>query len=710
MVMFLNIFTGLIVISMWGIGILVLLRNYKFRLNWSFAVFSFVVGAWMISNYIGANFKTHHYSVFFSHGDFFLGPLLAGSFVYFAYRLIYQNVASEINTIYEISIIVASLLLSFSTLSSKVVTIGYSQNSLSLSYGSGFDIYGALLGFMVLFGLLQLIIGYRRARSDEKSQIAFILIGLLVASLMVVVSNLLVPLLTKSKTINLYSGDISYLGIAFLVGISSYAIVKHKLFDIRLVIVRSLGYLITLVAVALILIVPVLLITTHLLGANLAAGAIAILVLSNLLVAIAFQPLKNIFNRIANKLFYRGYYEPQIILDKLSNMLVGSVDLNYITEGSKKILSQALRPTTMQYVLYVAQKSLYRDAVETLSSMKDTLIVADELIEERNQHLKKFLAEQNISIVIRLRTDKKDLGFIFVGNKEAGSLYNETDKRFLRIAADEIAISLQNAIRFKEIESFNQTLQEKIDVATRQLTKANSKLKVLDANKDDFISMASHQLRTPLTSVKGYVSMVLEGDVGKISDQQRKMLSQAFDSSQRMVYLISDLLNVSRLQTGKFVIERTDCDLSKIITEEIDLLEDTAKARDLKIYYKKPANFPILNIDEIKTRQVIMNFLDNAIYYTPPGGKITIELEEKTSNVELRVIDTGIGVPASVSHHLFTKFYRAENAKKARPDGTGLGLFMAKKVIIAQGGSIIFSTKENVGSTFGFSLPKTNKS
>ena len=140
------------------------------------------------------------------------------------------------------------------------------------------------------------------------------------------------------------------------------------------------------------------------------------------------------------------------------------------------------------------------------------------------------------------------------------------------------------------------------------------------------------------------------------------------------------------------------------------MLEDTAKARDLKIYYKKPANFPILNIDEIKTRQVIMNFLDNAIYYTPPGDKITIELEEKTSNVELRVIDTGIGVPASVSHHLFTKFYRAENAKKARPDGTGLGLFMAKKVIIAQGGSIIFSTKENVGSTFGFSLPKTNKS
>ncbi len=664
----------------------------------------------MIANYIGANFKTHQYSQFFSHGDFFLGPLLAGSFVYFVYRLIYHNVPTRKNTIYEFAIIFVSLALSFSTLTNWVVTISYNQGSLSLKYGSDFNIYATFLGLMVLFGLIQLILGYRRAKSDEKAQLAYILIGLLAASITIVVSNLIIPFITNSKTINLYSGDLSYLGIALLVGISSYTIVKHKLFDIRLVIVRSLGYLITLVAVALLLIVPVLLITTHLLGSNLAASAIAILVFSNLLVAIAFQPLRNIFNRIANKLFYRGYYEPQVILDKLSNLLVGSVDLNYITEGSKKIITEALKPSSIQYVLYTAHKSLYRDAIESLASLKDTIIVTDELIEERNRRLRKFLQEQNVSLVLRLRTDKNDLGFIFMGNKEAGSLYNGIDKIFLRIAADEIAISLQNAIRFKEIEIFNQTLQEKIEVATRQLTKANARLKILDSNKDDFISMASHQLRTPLTSVKGYVSMVLEGDVGKITDQQKKMLSQAFDSSQRMVYLISDLLNISRLQTGKFVIERTDCDLSEIITEEIGLLEDISRSRNLKMYYKKPKDFPILNIDEIKTRQVIMNFLDNAIYYTPAGGKITIELEEKGSKIELKVIDTGIGVPASVAHHLFTKFYRADNAKKARPDGTGLGLFMAKKVIIAQGGSIIFSTKENKGSTFGFSLPKTTKS
>ena len=112
-------------------------------------------------------------------------------------------------------------------------------------------------------------------------------------------------------------------------------------------------------------------------------------------------------------------------------------------------------------------------------------------------------------------------------------------------------------------------------------------------------------------------------------------------------------------------------------------------------------------LDETKTRQVIMNFVDNAIYYTPSGGRIKVVLSETPASIEFRVIDTGIGVPKSEQPHLFTKFYRAGNARKARPDGTGLGLFMAKKVVTAEGGAIIFDTREGKGSTFGFMFPKT---
>lgn len=200
--------------------------------------------------------------------------------------------------------------------------------------------------------------------------------------------------------------------------------------------------------------------------------------------------------------------------------------------------------------------------------------------------------------------------------------------------------------------------------------------------------------------------MVLDGDAGKLNQTQAEMLEQAFSSSQRMVSLITDLLNISRLKTGKFVIEPIPTNLRTVVQGEVAQLVETAKAKNVTITYKKPASFPTLMLDEVKTRQVIMNFIDNAIYYTPPGGHIRVELIDKPSTIELLVVDDGIGVPRSEQHHLFSKFYRATNARKARPDGTGLGLFMAKKVIVAQGGSLIFSSEEGHGSTFGFTFIK----
>jgi signal transduction histidine kinase len=217
--------------------------------------------------------------------------------------------------------------------------------------------------------------------------------------------------------------------------------------------------------------------------------------------------------------------------------------------------------------------------------------------------------------------------------------------------------------------------------------------------------MASHQLRTPLTSVKGYISMLMEGDAGKISHQQKKMLDEAFSSSQRMVYLIADLLNVSRLRTGKFVIEPDEVYLPDIVEQEVRQLEPTARSRKLKLVFDKPARFPKVWLDETKIRQVIMNFIDNAIYYTPAGGRIEIKLTSKRAGIEYTVTDTGIGVAKEEQAKLFTKFYRAGNAKQARPDGTGLGLYMARRVISAQGGSVIFHSKLNRGSTFGFNFP-----
>lgn len=301
----------------------------------------------------------------------------------------------------------------------------------------------------------------------------------------------------------------------------------------------------------------------------------------------------------------------------------------------------------------------------------------------------------NIVYFIKLIARDKLVGVIGVGFTSNVEKISEDNQALLKRLSEAVGVALDNRLLFEE----NQRV-------VKQLQTTNAKLRALDEAKDEFISMASHQLRTPLTSVKGYLSMVLEGDAGKITGAQRKLLDQSFTSAQRMVYLIADLLNVSRLRTGKFVIDATPTNLAGVVENEIQQLVEAAKTRNLELTYEKPKNFTTLMLDETKIRQVIMNFADNALYYTPAGGHIKVNLTENVNTVKFTVVDDGIGVPKAIQHKLFSKFYRADNAKKARPDGTGLGLFMAQKIIVAQGGVIIFESEEGKGSTFGFSFSK----
>jgi signal transduction histidine kinase len=221
--------------------------------------------------------------------------------------------------------------------------------------------------------------------------------------------------------------------------------------------------------------------------------------------------------------------------------------------------------------------------------------------------------------------------------------------------------------------------------------------------------MASHQLRTPLTTIKGYLSMLLEGDAGKLNKSQRQFVDQAFVGSQRMVYLISDMLNVSRISTGKLTIDKKEIDLVDLLQSEIYQLRQQAETREVTLTFHPPEDSHIqFRGDEGKIRQVIMNFVDNAIYYAPKGN-VDVYLEKTDGDVEVRVVDDGIGVAEEAQKQLFTKFFRAENARQVRPDGTGLGLYMAKQVIEAQGGEILFESTEGAGSMFGFRFPLENQ-
>lgn len=318
--------------------------------------------------------------------------------------------------------------------------------------------------------------------------------------------------------------------------------------------------------------------------------------------------------------------------------------------------------------------------------------------------IRRLFKSYRIDLVMPLMRADEIIGFMFLGSKTIRS-YNSYDIGMVFDIKHELAIAIQNAVSLEAMKELNAHLQQRIDSATDELRRSNEQLRGLDIAKDEFVSMASHQLRTPLTSIKGYISMVLEGDAGRISKMQRQLLREAFTSSERMVRLINEFLNISRVQTGRFLIERRKLDLAKITKQEVRALQTTADAHGLKLELTTPsAAVPVL-ADEGKIRQVIMNFIDNALYYSRPDTTIEITLHATAGLAKLTVTDQGIGVPVKQQAKLFTKFFRADNARTQRPDGTGVGLYLAKMVIDGHGGKIIFSSKEGEGSTFGFSLP-----
>jgi len=242
----------------------------------------------------------------------------------------------------------------------------------------------------------------------------------------------------------------------------------------------------------------------------------------------------------------------------------------------------------------------------------------------------------------------------------------------------------------------------------KKIEEMYAKLKKLDEAKTEFISIASHQLRTPLTAIKGYISMILEGNYGEIPDQVEKPMKNVFESNERLIDLVNDLLNVSRIESGKLDLNLERGSILKLISEVVEELKIKSQDKDVKIEWN-PENLPDIKMDYDKIRQVVMNIVDNAISYTEDGN-IEIEAEEKDDKIEITVSDTGEGMTEDEIEHLFDRFSRGKAGNKLNTEGAGLGLYVGKKFIKMHDGKIWAESKgQGEGSTFHIILPKQPK-
>ncbi|HPR09113.1 MAG TPA: HAMP domain-containing sensor histidine kinase [Candidatus Saccharibacteria bacterium] len=596
-------------------------------------------------------------------------------------------------------------------------------DSSKLIFGLGMVWFGAIIGYHVVKSILILTQSLINASDrNAKGRAKYLLVGFMPVLFLAPITSMYLP---AAK------GDLRFISLtpvysAFFVLMVGYAMIKHKLFDLKTFVLRATAYSLTMLVLSVLYITPALLLFGWLAQFDASPQQFILMVLIGTVIATNYSRVKGIFNKATNRFFFRDAFEPAEMIADLNRALVGTSDIQKLLTATIRVVETNLKPEYCYCIVRTPHgENRYRIVVGTGRSAinkengSELLDFLDSRFKKNNTYiealpvdseLRKLMSDRDMASVQRIVSTGSGgddvLAYLVTGVRKSGKAYDQTDTQVLVSVAGTLTIAIQNALHFEEIQQFNLTLQERVEDATRKLRATNDKLKKLDETKDEFISMASHQMRTPLTSVKGYLSMVLDGDVGKLNKQQEELLKQSFLSSQRMVNLISDLLNLSRLNTGKFVIDATSVDLRDVVEQELMQLREVAKSRDIALDYTRPESFPVLQIDENKMHQVVMNFIDNAVYYTPNGGTVSVSLVETPTTIEYRVKDTGIGVPREVQRHLFTKFYRAENAKRARPDGTGLGLFMAKKVIVAQGGAVIFESEEGKGSTFGFRFAK----
>lgn len=573
----------------------------------------------------------------------------------------------------------------------------------------GVKVFGIVIAGLFGVGLLSLFKSYFKLRGIQKLQIQLVSLGMSVAVAMGIICNLILPVMANNYKF-VYLGPIFTL--VYLISIA-YAIIRTRLFDIRAVIARTAMYVMLLGTLALSFGALFIATSRYVFGPNTSASDASWPYSFMAVISLfAFQPLRRVFERLTNNIFYRDHYDSQEVLNAFSKILVSEIDLDRLLKHSLTTLCQSMHISYAQIVVFNHDR-VYR--VEHYGVLPKRLMVAPELI-QLNQSMiiadeleggkrKELLEHHDLRISTMLRTSEDFIGYLLIGDKLSGDVYSDQDIKVLEIISRQLAVALQNAKAFAEIKEFNVTLQGRVEHATNRLRIANRHLKELDQAKDEFISMASHQLRTPLTTIKGYLSMLSEGDAGKLTAMQNQFVGYGFDASQRMVNLISDLLNVSRLSAGRFIIQPTPTDFVKMVSDEVRQLRSHAEAKKIALIFNPPAEaWPLVDLDDNKTRQVIMNFIDNAIYYTP-SGEVRILLSRTPKSVHFEVHDTGIGVPRKAQGKLFGKFFRAENAQGVRPDGTGLGLYLAKRVVEDQGGTLIFSSTEGKGSIFGFDLP-----
>jgi signal transduction histidine kinase len=289
----------------------------------------------------------------------------------------------------------------------------------------------------------------------------------------------------------------------------------------------------------------------------------------------------------------------------------------------------------------------------------------------------------------------KTLGVLTLGLAKKVDDLSRGEKETLNELIGAVAIAINRAQLLEDIKNTN-----------NKLTQANKQLELLDKLKDEFVSVASHELRTPMTAIKSYTWMVLNGKTGPLEPKATEYLNRVYLSTERLIHLVNEMLDVSRIESGRVTIKKAPLDIMKLLLDVQSELQARAAETHINLSVNKDISVPTVQADTEKIHQVLENLVGNALKFTPANGSITMGAKAVDGFLEISVTDTGQGIRMEDMPQLFQKFGRLENSLIAMPgNSTGLGLYICKQYVELHGGKIWVKSEPGKGSTFTFTLP-----
>lgn len=317
------------------------------------------------------------------------------------------------------------------------------------------------------------------------------------------------------------------------------------------------------------------------------------------------------------------------------------------------------------------------------------------LTQEESTRIQQIMSIQS-TIIYSIYIADKPIGVFIASSKKKVNEITDYEKEVIGLFVDGAGIALQNTL-------FTTSLQE----TTESLKNANVRLKELDRLKDDFVSLASHELRTPMTAIKSYLWMAIAGKGGELNEKQMYYVQRSYNSVDRLIKLVNDMLNISRIESGRLTIQMEAVDIQHLVSDTIEEVTPRAKELGVNVVIEKKGIVPEVFADADKIKEVIYNLVGNSLKFTPSGGTIAVSFVQKDKMVEVVVKDTGSGIAQEDLPKLFQKFGMLSGSYVTNQPvtGTGLGLYICRSLIKLHGGEIWASSEgRGKGTTFVFSL------